>query len=137
MSCHRIRLRGPWNLVVHDQEAQSEQRVSVPDSWQNLLGTTRGVICLSRRFNCPTRLGDDDQVCLVLSPIPFETVRLLLNEQEIVLKSALSEAIRFDVTQLLQPNNRFVMELTIPEDRLQSDYGDFEGVTIEIQSQDD
>ena len=137
MSCHRIRLRGPWSLSIHDQETNSEQRVNVPDSWQNLLGTTRGVICLSRRFNCPTRLGDDDQIYLVLPAIPFDKARLQLNEQEIALKTASTEETRLDITRLLETNNRFVMELTIPPDGVSANSGDFDGVTIEIQSQDD
>jgi hypothetical protein len=76
MTVHRIRLRGPWLLEPDTRNetgarAQTETRtVRLPAPRNELVDAGAGRIRLSRRFHCPTNLGPDDRVSIVVHDLP-------------------------------------------------------------------
>ncbi|WP_166829720.1 hypothetical protein [Thalassoroseus pseudoceratinae] len=134
MNCHSIRLRGPWNLHTEADGATGNRRVTLPERWETLLEDAAGLVVLSRRFNCPTGLGETDQVSLLLPQLPTHNIRVLLNDGEIHPEATPQDGYRFEITQQLEPANRLTIELNRTDPDTLSTHEVFEGAVIEIQS---
>lgn len=105
-SVHSIRLRHPWNC-----EAAGPNQ-----------------ICCTRRFGCPTNIGRDDQVDLVIESITG-LVTVDLNETELRVADS-GACFRRDVTNLLKPRNE-VQLLVSRRDAAEPEQLD-SGVRLEI-----
>jgi hypothetical protein len=82
MTGHRIRLRGPWLLELdarNEPEAVAQiatgtttpaRTVRLPAPRGELVDAGAGRVRLSRRFHCPTNLGPDDRVSVVVQDLP-------------------------------------------------------------------
>ena len=104
---HRIRLRGPW-------ESESLTRR------------------FTRRFHQPTGLIAATHVRLVIAEAAADA-RIELNGKEIGAAVA-GQPARFDITQLLQPNNLLAITLTDPHPAAKSSHGSPLGlVSLEIE----
>jgi hypothetical protein len=128
MTAHVIRLRGPWQVrplarTVLVAGGSTEEtpgplppagRSEVPSDWGDALGRDfRGRVRYLRRFGCPTGLGEQDRVELVVERVDaFGAV--WLNSQSLGPIPAGGRAVRFDITARLQPRNELVLQVELP-----------------------
>jgi hypothetical protein len=114
---HRIRLRGPWDLVPLDRTDGDAPlppagRVDVPGDLSEVVGADfRGRVRLGRRFNSPTNLDPDEQVALVFEALDAQA-QLVLNGTP--LQFAGQSPARFDIRPLLALHNLLEVTLTLP-----------------------
>ena len=125
---HTIRLRGPWQLEplrryvkcgdggydAETFELTSSDRRQMPADWSETMGHDfLGVVRYSRKFNRATILAED-QVWLVVEP-PRSRGLVRLNGKVLGDVRFCCEAGRFDITGLLEEQNRVDIEVEHPE----------------------
>lgn len=110
MAGHRITLRGPWN-VTHPLPGVAEQR-TLPQSWQELFGPSRGIARFERVFHRPTNLDSDEAVWLVLTEVRGAG-QVTVNGHQLGEWTTATDSPRFDLTPHLQPTNRLQIDLEI------------------------
>ena len=109
-SIHRIRLRGPWDLLPVGSNDESitgaaPRRVHFPTSWpvEELNSST---LSLRRSFGTPGGLGDNERCWLEIAS-DFQT-EVALNGRR--LASWAGGLVRMDVTRLLLARNQLVLD---------------------------
>ena len=116
---HVIRLRGPWLLEPLTRDgAESELpaggKVPVPGDWRELLGADFfGCARYTRRFNCPTNLEAGERVWLVLDGVDHQA-GVNLNGHALGVARGYQSAVRFDLTELLEPHNVLAIDVSLP-----------------------
>ncbi len=128
MTVHRIRLRGPWLLVpdagtdaggLTETETGTEtaaRTVRLPAPRGELVDGGAGRVRLSRRFHCPTNLGPDDRVSVVVHELP-DGADVCLNGTRLARQSSDVAADSVFATSRLEPTNLLSVEFdagTIP-----------------------
>lgn len=118
---HRINLKGPWQYEHLDGEPLPElatrkpildgSRVKMPSDWQAAFGTRRGRIRFSRRFHMPTNLSETERVHIAFDGVGG-AVTVALNGHPIGGLRTNTSKISFDVTELLQPSNMLVADVS-------------------------
>jgi hypothetical protein len=104
---HRIRLRGPWEILNPDG---SKTRVDVPGGWSGLINVNSSIsLVLQRGFGLPRTLDQDEDVYLVCDGGGQASLRL--NDSTVSPEHVSGGVIEWKVTPLLRPRN--VAELTV------------------------
>lgn len=134
-SVHRIRLQGPWEVILNGEDAgdSSPVPIQVPICWRDLFGDQDGTARFVRPFNAPTNLDPGDRLFVVVPEESGEIRSLLLNGVEQGADPAFP--LRFEVTNSLRDFNRLEIVLhadpaTLPEGR----GGLWQPVILEIHS---
>jgi hypothetical protein len=127
---HTIRLRGPWGcqpLTRHEPNEAGESREStanlppagrlrLPADWSGVCGADfRGCVRLRRRFHWPARLMPRERVWLVLEEVTDAAV-VRLNEEVLGEFTAADAPRAFDVTDVLEPTNVLLVDVTYSPD---------------------
>jgi len=122
MTVHRIRLRGPW-LLEPDTRTETEigtetgaRTVRLPAPRNELVDAGAGRVRLSRRFHCPTNLGPDDRVSVVVHDLP-DGADVCLNGSCLGRQPSDIAAASVFATSRLEPTNLLSVEFdaaTIP-----------------------
>jgi hypothetical protein len=128
MTVHRIRLRGPWILEPDartDAGADTEigtstvtaaRTVRLPAPREELVDGGARRVRLSRRFHCPTNLGPDDRISVVIHDLPVGA-DVCLNGSRLGRQSTNIAAESVFETSRLEPTNLLSVEFdpgTIP-----------------------
>jgi hypothetical protein len=77
VSVHRIRLQGPWQVILPG--AAGPEEIRLPASWRELFGETFGTAVFQRKFNQPTNLTSQDQLRIRLPESVGQAVTCELN----------------------------------------------------------
>ncbi len=121
MTVHRIRLRGPWLLepdactetaTGSETEARTEtgaRTVRLPASRDELVDAGARRVRLSRRFHCPTNLGPDDRVSVVVHDLP-DGADVCLNGARLGRQASDIAADSVFATSPLEPTNLLSVE---------------------------
>lgn len=135
---HRIRLRGPWeyNWLNGGPAKESTGRLEIPISIGFVFEGAVGEVALSRRFQWPAVLDNDESIFLVFDGVAGLDIRFVLNEHLLAdLTGAgivMNGQFEFDVTPHILATNLLVVTLiidgTIPEPT-----GVFDTVSLEIR----
>jgi beta-galactosidase/beta-glucuronidase len=116
---HRIRLHGPWDYEVVDVFSASSDvapgqqgRFQLPDRWADALGEDfHGTVRLTRRFNCPSGLGEHNSVWLVVEGVD-NLAGFWLNGHPVGHFPDGVKLIACDVTERLSDHNLLTLEVT-------------------------
>lgn len=101
---HRIRLRGPWELLEPEH-----RRVTVPCRWSDF-GIATGPVRVLRRFGYPGFLDSEERVWLTFGA--GDEAKAFLNEQ--LMGDVVPGGAEFEITSLLQQRNRLEMQVAKP-----------------------
>jgi hypothetical protein len=112
MTVHRIRLRGPWLLEPTSPAETPPRTVRLPARWGDLLGTQVSRVRLTRRFHCPTNLGPDDEVSLVVTNLP-EGAHVSLNGASLGPQAQPAAEDGVFATPRLEPSNLLTVEFDV------------------------
>ncbi len=117
---HRIRLRGPWELVPLERSGggplPAAGRVEVPgDLSERVDPEFRGQVRLERRFNAPTNLDPGERVLLVFDRLD-RSAEVTLNGTALVRNAQSPEC--HDIRPQLALHNRLEIVITLPADPL-------------------
>ncbi|WP_437193077.1 hypothetical protein [Planctomicrobium sp. SH527] len=109
---YRIRLQGPWQVVLPDGDVSDRREISVPCDWLTSVGSLSGMALFYRRFNRPTNIEERDRVLIRLPDQVGVVTRCELNQQPVECES--DNPCLFDVTAQLKLNNEvmFAIEFT-------------------------
>jgi hypothetical protein len=125
---HTIRLRGPWQLEAlerwlpqragrHERSATGmplRARMKMPADWSGAFGADfRGRVRFCRTFHKPTGLEGDERVWLVIEP-PRSAGEVVLNDQPIGSVRVGRPPVRFDITAMLDDDNRLEIVVEHP-----------------------
>lgn len=81
---HRIRLKGPWEIVPPASSSGEFERHAMPQDWRTLFGPVAGTSRFCRRFHRPTGLTPHDRV-FIRFPEGMGTISsVTINENEAV-----------------------------------------------------
>ncbi len=127
---HVIRLRGPWEIeplaryrrgadgqyVRETHDLPAGGKGPVPGDWSDVLGGDfRGTVRYTRKFNCPTNLGADERVWLVMDGVDHRA-DVTFNGNPLCDLLGLEFA-RADMTEGFLAHNTLVIDVTLlPED---------------------
>jgi hypothetical protein len=90
-------------------------RAEMPADWSSIVGHDfHGCVRHVRRFGRPTGLESGERVWLVCDGAA-DAAEVILNEVPLGKLQGLTP-IRCDITELLQPRNQLVVDVTFPED---------------------
>ena len=137
MQPHRIHLKGPWTFEWIDREGETveraePQRVQMPVSWREHLGSISGHVRYCRPFGKPTNLDTEEQVHLCFDGIGGRGT-LRLNGEELGSLDGPQESCRFEVTSRLQQRNTLIVDLSFDPDESTNEPGGLWGpVALEI-----
>lgn len=127
MTCHVIRLRGPWEYRVLaslspptgggrqvETSVPPSGRLTMPADWGATLGADFcGRVAYHRRFGRPTGLGPADRVELAIDRVDaLGSVRL--NGESLGEIPAGGQPWRCDVTARLRRRNELIVEVELP-----------------------
>lgn len=123
-SNHRIRLRGPWDLLAVGANDESTtgaapRRVHFPTSWP-LHDVESRTLSVRRSFGTPGGLGDNERCWLEIAS-DFQT-EVALNGRR--LASFVGGLIRVDITRLLLARNQVVLDFKKESPRGEPSLGD-------------
>ncbi len=128
--CHRIRLRGPWQIA--GSPAAEATTAQLPAAWQSLFGDEGGRVRFARRFNRPTNLEERNRVELVFAGIGG-MAKIAINGTVLAEGASAPPELRFCVTELLRPGNEIVVDVEFdPTTAGNQPGGVFGTVSIEI-----
>ncbi|NQV28093.1 MAG: hypothetical protein HQ518_27390 [Rhodopirellula sp.] len=149
---HRMHLKGPWIYEWIDgphglagaAEAGSEKesseeesplladsRVRMPSSLQSAFGNVSGTIRLSRRFQRPTNLDDNERVHIAFDGIGGQA-EVSVNGQNLGSLADTTETVSFDISPQLLPSNELSVELRYSPSENSETGGLHKPVAIEI-----
>jgi hypothetical protein len=123
MPVHRIHLKGPWEFAwlgaenSHGANVATSGRVQMPCEWRSIFGDRGGRGRFSRRFHRPTGLEPGDVVRIVFAGIGGAATIGLNGEPLIPRREGTTsptpepDSLACDVSLLLQPANRLVVEV--------------------------
>ncbi len=104
---HSIRLRGPWECQINDQEPR---RVHMPAALASILsGHNEGRLVCRRRFGCPTCLDPHERVWLVIER-PVLSGQGQLNGEVLGQLRTGEDVSEFNITVLLRERNELVLD---------------------------
>lgn len=106
MTTHNIRLRRPWHKTLVGSDVVT--RVDVPES-PGEAADQASTYQYARRFNCPTGLDSQSKVHLAISGWNGQIVSILLNGHPL---EPGTQSMNVDVTDLLEPHNQIIIQLT-------------------------
>lgn len=106
---YRIRLQGPWQVVLPDGDVSDRREISVPCDWLTSVGNLSGMALFYRRFNRPTNLADQDRVLIRLPDQVGQVTRCELNQQLIECES--DDPCLFDLTPQLKLSNEIMFAI--------------------------
>ena len=114
---HSIRLHGPWQVQILQQEAGAPQpeplSCRLPGDWTAPLGPEfKGTVQLQRHFNRPTGLQAGQPVYLVveMAPLPGQ-VRL---NDHVLVSAGPAERLRSDISGWLVERNHLTIDVELP-----------------------
>jgi len=113
---HRMNLKGPWKYewLSFAQECDDETvrsgTAKMPRTWQSLFGSVSGRVRFSRVFHRPTNLDANECVFIVFDGVGG-CATISVNGATLGSITPPSEKAAFDMTPLLQPTNRLVVEV--------------------------
>lgn len=110
---HRIRLQGPWEMLVSsavDDPHSEFIRIDVPFSVRDVLKETPGRAILRRRFHTPTNLTDSDRVVIRFPRGSCLISDVRVNDHAVPPHGDVSSS--FDVTRHLDEFNTLQLTLT-------------------------
>lgn len=112
---HRIRLRGPWDLLVPQTGAAAEpRRATPPCDWSTVLGAEfRGTARFRRFFHAPDRLMPHERLWLVVEGAN-ERALVHLNGAALGEFAGATTAWECDITERIAPRNELTMDVVAP-----------------------
>jgi hypothetical protein len=129
---HRIRLKGPWEVIAPGGDAF--ERIDVPVAWRDLFGDRSGTARFRRRFHAPTNLDEGERVVIRIPLETGEVRRFTCNETPV--PELPGDPLAFDVTGPLQSFNELQFEITFdPHETPNKPGGLWEAVCLEIRPQ--
>ncbi|MEW4489119.1 hypothetical protein AB1L42_13645 [Thalassoglobus sp. JC818] len=139
---HRIRLKGPWEVLppgisLEDIPTSNQdltwQRHSMPMDWRALFGESGGTAWFRRRFHRPSGLTPDECVQIYIPEGVGDVSDFHVNQS--ALKPVSEEPLRFDVTANLEDFNELLFAITFePTETRSLPGGLWETVFVEIHS---
>jgi hypothetical protein len=126
---HPIRLRGPWEyeplawtrlradglIEALPREVPPPGRLLLPGDWGGVLGQEfRGRVRFTRSFNPPTGIDPGEQIWLLIEGVDYFGTATL-NEQLLGDLWGYAEPHEYDISTLVGPRNRLVIEVDLPE----------------------
>lgn len=108
VSIHRIRLKGPWEVIP--PEGDSFARIDMPIAWRDAFGDRSGTARFRRRFHAPTNLEHKERVLIRLPRGTGKVARFACNNTPV--PELADEQHVFDVTPHLQDFNQLQFEIT-------------------------
>ncbi len=131
---HRIRLKGPWQILPPQSEGQDFERYSMPQTWRSLFGDVAGIATFRRNFHTPSRLDEHERVPIHIPSGVGELNDFTINGTAINPFSI--DPMIFDVTQHLQDFNLIEFTLSFdPSKQPDIPGGLWETVFVEIHSE--
>lgn len=128
---HRIRLKGPWQVLPPNANDQEFERHSMPQDWRKLFGETAGTAIFRRNFHTPSRLESHERVIIHVPAGVGELMNFKINDIEI--SSSSEDPLNFDVTEHLQDFNLLQFSLAFdPVTQTDIPGGLWETVFLEI-----
>lgn len=118
---HRIRLRGPWVCEplarAHNGEPlPTSFQVTMPCRWSDSrLGDFAGTVRFRRRFGFPGRLDPHEHVWLTFAGLTG-VAEFHLNNRPVGHWAGETGSVEFEITDILQPRNELVVEITAAGD---------------------
>jgi len=138
MSGHQIRLRGPWTYEWLADNPASEVaaagRVRMPCDWKDCFGDSAGTARFSRVFHRPSHLETDERVRILIDGVGG-TGSVAVNDHRVGMLHELTKTGAYDVTDVLQPINRLVVEIHHDPGASSGPAGLYGLVTLEITRQ--
>lgn len=131
MPVHRMHLKGPWEYEVLSQSSALEATggsaaaptapashsdvpatgtVRMPSTWEQSFGAFRGSVRFQRRFHAPTNLDENERVFVVFDGIGG-AAHVVMNDHLLGEIPNPQSTAEFEVTALLQKNNRLQIEI--------------------------
>ncbi len=129
MEVHRIRLRGPWEILAPADSSSigAARRVKLPVTWAEAAGKSAATsLRCERRFHRPTFMAEFERVWLVVSE-PCAKFEVALNRQQL---AGFSD--RAEVTEQLLDANVLTIDLAAPADK----DAELFTVTLEIEERE-
>jgi hypothetical protein len=112
MTVHRIRLRGPWLLEPTTAPETPARAARLPIRWGELVESGARRVRFSRRFHCPTNLGPNDQVSLVVRELP-QGALVHLNGASLGQQAGPASEDSVFPTPRLEPSNLLTVEFDV------------------------
>ncbi len=129
-----MHLRGPWQVVAPGATGDNLRTENLPQEWRQLFGSVAGTATFERAFHCPTNLGPEETVWIVLTNVGGSG-RVALNGEPLgEFDTGLTAPPRFDVTRNLLPRNRLRIEIEFAPEQETGPGGLHGLVAIEITS---
>ncbi len=130
---HRIRLKGPWEILRPDAESGEFGQFSMPMDWRQLFGEVAGTACFCRNFHLPSGLEPQDRVMIHIPNGTGEVTDFSINTNTV--KPCSSDPLKFDVTEHLASFNRLQFSLSFdPIAQIDLPGGLWETVFLEIHA---
>lgn len=134
---HRIRLKGPWDVLPPHSATHEFERHSMPISWRELFGETPGTAVFRRNFHTPSGLSAKDRVLIYVPPGTGLLTEFQVNQ--VALPSLAPQhlwrqnSIQFEVTNQLGEFNQLTFAITFdPSQHPKIPGGLWESVSLEI-----
>ena len=132
-SVHRIRLKGPWDVIPPDCEIAEYERRTMPEDWRSAFGDVAGTASFRRNFHCPTGLTDDDRVMIHFPDGIGKISAVRINDSSV--EPSETQSNKIDVTPHLIEFNELKFKLTFaPREQPKIPGGLWETVFLEIHS---
>ena len=133
-SIHRIRLKGPWEVLAPDATDDVYLRQSMPQDWRSLFGRASGTAWFRRKFHRPTGLLASDRVVLHFPSGIGIVENLTVNDRPV--SSHSNAPLKFDITAALIEFNQLEFSLCFdPDANPDVPGGLWETVYLEIHSE--
>jgi len=131
---HRMNLKGPWRYtwLSDSSESKPSGRITMPVDWRSAFGEVSGSIRFERNFNLPSNLEAHERVFVVLDGVGG-AARVNVNAAGLGTIAPPGGEAAFDVTELLQPSNRLVVEVDFAPSESSGPGGLWAPVGIEIR----
>lgn len=110
MSVHRIRLREPWRHFPAESELKCGQAGKLDVLYGRQLRAEEKIEW-RRRFNCPSGLAPEQRIWVVVEN-RSRSIAVYLNGRHLGQTPAGAEAVRFEVTGLLDLHNEITLMAT-------------------------
>lgn len=128
---HRIRLKGPWEVVPPGRASVIYERHALPQAWRALFGDIAGTAHFRRAFHRPTGLDSGDRVLIHLPAGCGKVTGVEINGETPACVSF--DPLKFDITEELIPFNSLQFSLTFdPLSAPEEPGGLWETVYLEI-----
>lgn len=140
---YRIFLKGPWSFewltepvvtpLADSPNLLAGARIRMPSDWQSVFGTASGRVRFSRRFHRPTNLTPTDRVKIAFDGVGGAAT-VSVNDHPLGGMQDNDSTVAFDVTDLIEPGNMLVVEVSYFPDQHHARGGLWGPVAVEIHS---